>query len=279
MATFIDIHSHVHGEEYDADRAELLTELAELGGSTIAIGTDYVESQRARKVAEEHPNVYYCAGIHPVDDRTQIFDKEKLRQIASHPKCVGIGECGLDYYWPSEKDWYTQPEEEGYLFRVSLEKSRQEELFENQIELALELDLPLMVHGRPSKASMDAYSDIIKILKVYKEKYKEKLRGNIHFFVGSIEIAQEFLELGFTMSFTGVITFSNDYNEVIKFLPLESIQAETDAPYVAPKPYRGKRNEVKHVREVIKKIAELKGLSLEVVEQRLLLNAQKLWKT
>jgi TatD DNase family protein len=277
MYTFIDIHSHVHGEEYDTDRAELLAELAELGGFTIAVGTDYIESLRARSVAEEHVNVYYCAGIHPVDDRTLIFDKEKIRQIAEHTKCVGIGECGLDYYWPSEKDWYTLPEEEGYLFRESLEKARQEKLFQGQIELALELDLPLMIHGRPSKGTMDAYADIIRILKVYKEKHSDKLRGNIHFFVGSIDIAQEFLELGFTMSFTGVITFSHDCDEVVRFLPLDSIQAETDAPYVSPKPYRGRRNENKHVREVIKKIAELKELSLSQVEVQLLVNAKRVW--
>ena len=278
MYKFIDTHSHIHGQEYDTDRVELLTELAEMGGATIAVGTDYAESLRALKVTEEHANVYYCVGIHPVDKRDEIFDKEKLIKIADHPKCVGIGECGLDYYWPSEKDWYTKPEEEGYLFREQLEKSRQEELFKNQIELALELDLPLMIHGRPSKGSMDAYVDIIKILKVYKEKYVEKLRGDIHFFVGDIDIAKEFLNLGFTMSFTGVVTFSHDYDEVIKFLPLESIQAETDAPYVAPKPYRGKRNEVKHVREVIKKIAELKEVSLDKVEEQLLINAKRVWR-
>ena len=276
MFKFIDMHSHIHGEEYDADRTELLKELAELGGATIAVGTDYVKSLRALKVAEEHANVYYCAGIHPVDKRDEIFDKEKLRAVADHPKCVGIGECGLDYYWPSEKDWYTSPEEQDYLFREQLEKSRQEELFKNQIELALELDLPLMIHGRPSKGTMDAYTDIILILKVYKEKYVEKLRGNIHFFVGNIDIAKEFLNLGFTMSFTGVITFSHDYDDVVRFLPLESIQAETDAPYVAPKPFRGKRNEVKHVREVIKKIAELKDRKPHEVEKQLLLTFYKI---
>ena len=278
MYSFIDTHSHIHGEEFDADRAEILSELTRLGGATIAIGTDYTESERARKVAEENPHVYFCAGIHPVDKCDEVFEKKKLKQIASHPKCVGIGECGLDYYWPSEKDWYIKEDEEGYTFREVLEKARQEKIFQGQIELSLELDLPLMIHGRPSKNSMDAYEDTIKILKVYKEKYGEKLRGNIHFFVGSLEIAQEFLVLGFTMSFTGVITFSADYDEVIKFLPIESMQAETDSPYVAPKAFRGKRNEPKHVREVIKKIAELKNLELEVVEKQLLENARKVWK-
>ena len=277
MYSFIDTHSHIHAEEFGSDRADILSELARLDGATIAVGTDYVESERARKVAEEYPNVYFCAGIHPVDKRDEVFDKEKLRAIAYHPKCVGIGECGLDYYWPSEKNWYMEAHEEGYMFRERLEKSRQEELFREQVELSLEMNLPLMIHGRPSSGTMDAYLDIIHILKEYKEKYSEKLRGNIHFFVGSVEIAKEFLELGFTMSFTGVITFSNDYDEVIRLLPIESIQAETDAPYVSPKPFRGKRNEPKHVIEVIKKIAELKKLDIVTVEKSLLENARRVW--
>ena len=275
--SFIDTHSHMHGEEYDSDRAELLAELLDFGGATIAVGTEYAESERARRVAEEYTNVYYCAGIHPVDKRDEIFDRGKLKKIADHPKCVGIGECGLDYYWPTEYDWYKKEDEEGYMFRENLEKERQENLFVGQIELALEIDKPLMIHGRPSKGGMDAYMDIIKILKVYKEKWGDRLRGNIHFFVGNIEIAKEFLGLGFTMSFTGVITFSEDYDDVIKFLPLEKIHAETDAPYVSPKPFRGKRNESKNVREVIKKITELKEIDLETVEKTLLLNAKRVW--
>ena len=267
----------MHGEEYDSDRAELLAELLDFGGATIAVGTEYAESERARRVAEEYTNVYYCAGIHPVDKRDEIFDRGKLKKIADHPKCVGIGECGLDYYWPTEYDWYKKEDEEGYMFRENLEKERQENLFVGQIELALEIDKPLMIHGRPSKGGMDAYMDIIKILKVYKKKWGDRLRGNIHFFVGNIEIAKEFLGLGFTMSFTGVITFSEDYDDVIKFLPLEKIHAETDAPYVSPKPFRGKRNESKNVREVIKKIAELKEIDLETVEKTLLLNAKRVW--
>jgi TatD DNase family protein len=273
--SFIDTHSHVHGIEYDADRAEVLTELAELGGATITIGTDYVESARAREVAEVHPHIYFCAGIHPVDNREEVYDAEKLRNIASHPKCVGIGECGLDYYWPSEYKWESGEE---------VEKARQRALFIGQIELALQLDLPLMIHGRPSKTNleveppnMDAYADSIEILREYKEQYGDKLRGNIHFFVGTVTIAKQFTQLGFTMSFTGVITFTHDYDEVIRFLPLASIQAETDSPYVSPKPYRGKRNSPVHVREVIAKIAELKGIEAEEVRAALLENAKRVW--
>jgi TatD DNase family protein len=265
---FIDIHSHVHGAEYDSDRDEAINVLASLGGSTITIGTDYTESERARKIAERYGNVYFCAGIHPVDKRDEVFDKERLRALASHPKCVGIGECGLDYYWPSEYKWSDGEKEE---------KERQATLFRSQIELAIEMDLPLMIHGRPSKGSMDAYEDIIRILREYKKVQAEKLCGNIHFFVGSVEIAQEFIRLGFTMSFTGVVTFSTDYDEVLRYLPIEYIQAETDSPYVSPKPYRGTRNEPIHVREVIGRMAELRDITREVLETELLKNAKRVW--
>lgn len=280
--TFIDIHSHVHGTEYDTDRDTLLRELEEFGAATITVGTDYAESARAKVTSEKYSNVYYCAGIHPVDKRDEIYDREKLLELANHPKCVGIGECGFDYYWPSEYKWSDGEVEE---------KERQATLFRGQIELALELNLSLMIHGRPSKKNtstdlgvglpnnegMDAYTDIIEILSEYKKVYGEKLRGNIHFFVGSVEIAQKFIELGFTMSFTGVITFSHDYDEMVRMLPIEYIQAETDAPYVSPKPYRGKRNENKHVREIIYKIAELKELSVAECERALLANAKRVW--
>ena len=284
MYSFIDTHSHIHGSEFDADRAEILSELALLGGATIAVGTDYAESERARKVAEENPHVYFCAGIHPVDKRDEVFEKKKLKQIASHPKCVGIGECGLDYYWPKIHNWYSKTVAVGIESMLiddnnrAIEYNRQINLFKNQIDLAIEMNLPLMIHGRPSSGTMDAYLDIIHILKEYKEESGDKLRGNIHFFVGNVEIAKEFLTLGFTMSFTGVITFSTDYDEVIRFLPIESIQAETDSPYVAPKPFRGKRNEPKNVREVIKKIAELKSLDIEFVEKNLMESARRIWR-
>jgi TatD DNase family protein len=265
---FIDIHSHVHGVEYDTDREALMIELADFGGATITIGTDYEESERAREVAEKYSNVFFCAGIHPVDKRDEVYDSAKLRELATHPKCVGIGECGLDYYWPSEYKWSDGEAEE---------KERQATLFRGQIGLAIEMDLPLMIHGRPSKNTMDAYEDIIKILQEYKAVHGHILRGNIHFFVGSREIAEQFIVLGFTMSFTGVITFTHDYDEVIRCLPVEYIQAETDSPYVSPKPYRGKRNEAKHVTKVIERMAEIRNITKEELEKELLANAKRVW--
>ncbi len=131
----------------------------------------------------------------------------------------------------------------------------------------MELDLPLMIHGRPSTDSQDAYEDILFMLEKAKEKHGDKLRGNIHFFVGNIPIAKRFIDLGFTMSFSGVITFTKDYDELIKFLPTESILPETDSPYVAPNPYRGKRNNPNYVVEVIKRISQVKEINIDEINK------------
>ena len=166
-----------------------------------------------------------------------------------NPKVVGIGECGLDYY---------------RLDSDSIEK--QKEAFIAQIELANEFNKPLMLHIR------QAYQDALAILKEH-----TKVKGNIHFFAGSLEEAKAFIELGFTLSFTGVITFTHDYDEVIKNIPLEMIMSETDAPYVAPVPYRGKRNEPVYVSEVVKRIAEIKNLPESEVAEAIISNARRVY--
>ena len=133
-----------------------------------------------------------------------------------------------------------------------------------------------MIHGRPSRTSMDAYHDILEILNSYKNE-KGNLRGNVHFFAGDIDIAKKFLDLGFTMSFTGVITFARDYDEVIRYIPPNSIMSETDAPYVAPVPYRGGRNEPVYVIEVVRQIAQIRREKESLVGERLLNNAKSIF--
>lgn len=258
----------MHSHEFDTDRTSVLSSLADAGAATITIGTDFTESERAMSIADEYAHVYFCAGIHPVDKFDEVFDRDRFMAIASHPKCVGIGECGLDYYWPHEEGWKNGEEQE---------KQRQEKLFRNQIEVALERNLPLMIHGRPTKNSMDAYTRIIEILSEYKEIHGEKLRGNIHFFVGNIRTAEKFLSLGFTMSFTGVITFTTAYDEVIRSIPIEMIHAETDSPWVSPAPHRGARNDARNVRYVIKRLAEIKGVSEDTMNETLLANAKRVF--
>jgi TatD DNase family protein len=143
--------------------------------------------------------------------------------------------------------------------------------------LAVQVNKPLMLHGRPSTKTMDAYEDMLYILERAKNIYGDKLRGNAHFFVGNIDIAKRFLAIGFTMSFSGVITFTHDYDEVLRFLPLDMIHAETDSPYATPAPNRGKRNSPLYVKYIYEKIAEIKGLEKETVRLQLLENAKRVF--
>jgi len=289
---FIDCHSHPQDKKFleeGVDVDYMMSELGEMGGATIAIGTDYTEAKKAIEFALKYDNCWATIGIHPADNHAEIFDEEKfeefleLGKIDGKNKVVGIGECGLDYFY-FDKILTAKPD-----FYIETEKVRQKELFINQIEFALKHDLPLVIHGRPSKNSMDAYRDILEILEQYDQQKSisssllnplsggsdevrqknfsvvPKLKGHAHFFVGNIEIAERFLKLGFLMSYDGPITFSNEYDNVIKFLPIENIMIETDSPYAAPMPYRGQLNYPKYVVEVARKIAELKGLSVEEV--------------
>lgn len=267
MLKTFDIHAHIHGSEYDADRDNVVSECLKQGIGIITVGTDYSESEKAVQSASLYENVWATVGIHPVD-KVLSFEYEKLKHIASHQKVVAIGECGLDYYWPAHDGWKT-----GEKF----EKERQKQLFERQIELAIELDLPLMIHGRPTKKSMDAYEDILNVLSSYQKKYGLKVRGNVHFFAGTLFIAQQFWDMGFTTSFTGVITFTHDYDDVVRSAPLSMLMAETDSPYATPVPYRGRRNESLYVEYVYTKIAQLKDVGLAEVKSAFRENIQRIF--
>ncbi len=253
---FVDIHSHIQFPEFDADREEVINRMKSSGVFSVVVGTDIETSKEAVKLSEQHENILASVGLHPNDAVLGGFDDLAYRKLLSSPKTAAVGECGLDYF-------RTESTEEN--------KRKQKEVFEKQINLALEFDKPLMIHCR------NAYEDMIEILSNYKKSYGGKLRGDIHFFAGDLGAARKFLELGFTVSFTGVITFANQYDEVIKNVPLSSIMAETDCPYVAPAPYRGKRNEPAYVSEVVKRIAELRGENFEEVRKALAENALKMF--
>jgi TatD DNase family protein len=171
--------------------------------------------------------------------------------LAKHPKVVAIGECGLDYY---------------RLDPDSIAKQRI--VFESMIDIANEANKPLMLHLR-NGSDKSAYNDAFEII-----KSRARVKGDLHFFAGSIEEAKLFLDLGFYFSFTGVVTFTHDYAAVIKFLPLDRIMSETDCPYVAPKPYRGKRNEPAYVIETVKAIARIRGEDETTVARQLAENAR-----
>jgi len=269
---YIDIHAHINFKAYDDDRAEVISRAKEAKVGMINVGTMQKTSEEAVKLAEENENMFAIIGLHPahvnksfhdVDEigeegkaftsRGEDFDYDFYKKLGENGKVVGIGECGLDYF-------RVEGDKEEYV-------ARQKDAFRKQIELAVELDVPLMIHCR------EAYPDTLEILHKYKKIHGDKLRGNFHFFAGDLEQAKEILDLGFRMSFTGVITFAKDYKELVEFVPLEEMFSETDCPYVTPVPFRGQRNEPIHVREVVKKIAEIKGIEEEDVRVQLLKNA------
>lgn len=258
---YIDAHCHVQFEQYDADRDALIAHMREQGVVGIVVGCDYESSQQAVELAKNHEHLFASAGHHP--NHTEAFNEEGIRELLSHPKVVAVGECGLDYFRPAE---------------VTEEvKEKQKELFKKHIALATEFDKPLIIHGRPSKGTQDAYQDLIAILNEAKATYPS-LRGDIHFFVGGRAEAEALIALGFTVSFTAVITFARDYDDVIKSVPLASILSETDSPYVAPASRRGERNDPLSVVDVVAKIAEIKGQELEMIRIALLANAQRMFE-
>jgi TatD DNase family protein len=265
MYNFIDIHSHIHDKAFDEDRNAVILEVKEKGFATITVGTDMAESRKAVAAAEQYDNVWATVGMHPVDNRTEIFNREAYKEMLMHPKVVALGECGLDYFhikdFEGDKD---------------VEVDRQHQLFMKQIELAVECDKPLMLHGRPDQG-MDAYEDMLHLLKNAQAQFGDKVRGNAHFFVGTTDIAQQFNDIGFTVSFSGVITFAKMYEEMVRSVPLEMMHAETDSPYATPAPHRGKRNTPLYVEHIYEKIAEIKGLEKEAARVQLIKNAERVF--
>lgn len=278
MPKYIDAHAHMNFAAYDEDRDVVIKRALENDVWMINVGTKEKTSKDAVDLANAYPEgVYAIIGLHPVHTNKSFHDKEELggegepftslgeifdydfyKALVPDPKVVGIGECGLDYY-------RIDGDEKIY-------KERQVNAFTSQIELALENDLPLMIHCR------NAYTDCLDILENYKKQAGDKLRGDFHFFAGNLGETKRILDLGFTMSFTGVVTFTSDYDELIKYLPIDRILSETDCPYVTPKPYRGERNEPLYVREVVKKIADIKGLDVAETEKKLVENIRSLFR-
>ena len=284
MPKYIDIHAHTNFKAFDVDRDEVIRRALDNNTWIINIGTQFDTSKKAVEMTNDYKDgVYATIGLHPVHtgasyhdeselgsegqeftSRGEIFDKEKYRELVKLGKVVAIGECGLDYY-------RTEPE--------SIEK--QKVAFIAQIELANELNLPLILHIRNNDEdqSRNAYADALEILKQY-----SKVKGDVHFFAGSLQDAKNFLDFGFMISFTGAITYPPrkngkgcNYEEIIKNIPIKMIMADTDSPYVAPIPHRGERNEPVYVADIVKKISEIKGLPEKEVANVIFLNAKKLF--
>jgi TatD DNase family protein len=265
---YFDAHTHVNFVAFKDDMDAAIKRAADAGVGMNIVGTQFDTSCEAVAIAEKYKDVYATIGLHPIHtgksyhdekelgeggkaftSRGEYFDAAQYEALAASPKVIAIGECGLDYYRLEERT-----------------KKVQEEAFVQQIELANKLGKPLMLHIR------NAYDDALAILKAH-----AKVKGDVHFFAGDWETAKKFLDFGFTLSFTGVITFTHDYDEVIKNAPLDMLLIETDAPYVAPVPYRGKRNEPAFVVEVVRAIARIKGEAEEKVADQLLANSHRIF--
>lgn len=276
MPKYIDIHSHVNFTAFDADRDEVIKRALQNDTWVINVGTQVDTSRKAVEMARGYKEgVYAIVGLHPIHtgasyhdkkelgeggaeftSRGEVFNEEAYDELLKDPKTIAIGECGLDYYRMDAE---------------SIEK--QKTAFIKQIKLANEFNKPLMLHIRNNKdGEHNAYMDALALLKEH-----AKVKGDVHFFVGTLKEAKAFADFGFTLSFTGVITFTNDYDEVIRQTPLEMIMSETDCPYVAPLPFRGKRNEPAYVKEVVKKIAQIKGLPEDRVAEAIIQNAKRVF--
>lgn len=266
---FLDVHTHAQFAAYDLDRTEVINRALSMGVGVINVGTEKRTSKKAVDFAHGFEDAWATVGIHPTHasgsshhDENEVeeavgpegekFDYEYYKKLAADPKVVAIGECGLDYF-------RLEGGEEA--------KKKQKEVFLRQIELAREVRKPLMIHCR------SAFLDLIEILNT-KYKILNTPPGIIHFFSGTKDDAEKLLDMGFYFTFGGVITFVRDYDKVIEMIPVERILSETDAPYVAPAPYRGKRNEPAYVVEVVKKLAELKKLSMGAMAAQILKNAE-----
>lgn len=259
---YVDAHCHIQFDQYAHDDSALIRRMEEEGVLGIVVGVDQESSEKAIVLAEKHDHLYASVGLHPNRVAEESFDEETYRKFAAHPKVVAIGECGLDFFRPAEVNENV--------------KRVQKDVLKKHIELASEFDKPLIIHARPSKGTQDAYADLISILTEAKSVHPN-LRGDIHFFVGGVAEAEALIGLGFTLSFTAVITFARDYDAVIRAVPLNCILSETDAPYVAPATRRGERNDPLAVREVVLKIAEIRNEDPEMVRTALRENARRLF--
>ena len=256
----IDVHGHLTSEAYENDLETVIANCDEALLAYISAGCDLSSSKDVVELASKHGKAYAVVGVHPENiENWNENSFENLKKLAKNEKVVGIGEIGLDYHYLQE----LSPNE------VEENKRKQKMIFEKQIELANQLNLPIVVHSR------DAMGDTIEILK----NNPPKRNSLLHCYSGSLESAKILMSMGFSFSFGGVTTFKNAKNvqEVVKNLPLERVLLETDCPYLSPEPFRGKRNEPKNVVYVADAIARLKNITIDEVAKVTTNNAKSLF--
>ncbi|MEZ3435068.1 MAG: TatD family hydrolase [Lachnospiraceae bacterium] len=248
-----DTHAHYDDKQFDSDRDALLNSMEALGvGTIVNVGASLEGCRKAIELAAEYPFIYAAVGVHP-DDVGDLNEDTfaKLKTWCQEDKVVAVGEIGLDYYWDTQSH------------------DMQKKWFIRQLELARELELPVNIHSR------DASEDTFQIMK----EHGNGLEGIIHCFSGSKELAVEYVKLGFHIGVGGVVTFKNGkkLKQVVEAVPLEKIVLETDCPYLAPEPYRGKRNHSGYIKYVAEEIARIKQVTYEEVVAQTEINARKLY--
>lgn len=288
----IDTHCHIHFNAYKDDMDEVIRRTLDNGVFMITVGTQKDTSRAGLEVAERYEGLWASVGLHPnhltkqefwdddelppkdqpngiIKTRAEVFDPAYYLELAKHPKCVAIGECGLDYYRiPEDAD-------------AQEVKRIQEETVRAHFDVATQADLPVIIHCR------DAHDRQAQLIAEFVEAGKLTRRGVVHCFTGTIEEARRYLDLGFYISFTGIITFPPRKNEftspskgevgVVQEVPLDRLLIETDSPYLTPVPFRGKRNGPLYVRYVAQKVAEIKGLDVDEVARQTTQNAKTLF--
>ncbi|MEZ4753878.1 MAG: TatD family hydrolase [Bdellovibrionota bacterium] len=244
MIELIDTHTHLDSSQFDEDREEVISR-AKAAGVTrminVGASSGYESNQKSQELAEKYDHIWFTSGIHPHDSDREL-DIEQIRKFAKHPKSVAVGETGLDFF----RDWAP--------------KDKQYEWFEAQIVLALELNKPIIIHSR--ETAEECYQ-------VLKRMNAEKVGGVFHCYGETAEFAKKLFDINFIVSIPGIVSFKNAKNihEAVKHIPLERMMVETDAPYLAPTPHRGKRCEPAYVVRTAQAIAEIKEISYEKVAE------------
>jgi TatD DNase family protein len=271
----IDTHAHVNFAAFKGDADEVIKRALEAGIFVVNVGSQYTTSKRAVEMAQNYPEgVYAAAGLHPIhlvkrkvnpdgselnkndfETTGEVFDYERYLELAKNPKVVAIGEMGLDYHHFMDED------SAGEL------KIKQKETFLQGIKLANEIGKPIMIH------CWDAYDDLLEILK---NNVVEK-RGIIHSFIGGYKTARKFTELGYKIGLNGMVTYTDDFNRLIKEVSLKDMVLETDCPYLAPVPHKGERNVPLYVKLVAEKVAKVKNIAFEEVENIITETAKNLF--
>jgi TatD DNase family protein len=251
----IDSHCHPQLPEYDNDREEMIKRALDQNIQMICVGVELDSSKKAIKLAEKHDGIWATVGLHPNDYLGEQLNTDEYYKLGLNKKVVAIGEIGLDYYRTKDKS----------------KQDTQKKRFVQLAQVASDLNLPIVIHSR------DAQKDLLDLLKKINYK-RETGSGVIHSFTGSSNEAKEYIDLGYYLGLNGIITFSEQYTEMVKSIPLDKILLETDAPFLSPVPNRGKRNEPLYVKYVAEKIAEIKNEPIEKIIEITEQNAKKLFK-